>query len=1094
MNFFSSGLKSVLGTQEAAQQPSGAETVERLVERVLSSTLLEDRRDACRALKSLSRKYRVEVGAHGMSAFTYVLQTDYADCEIVGYALDALCNITSDEDFDEEEWQDTNYKPGSNLGAQFTEIFIKQPDNVGLVLSFLEEYDFRVRWPAVKLLKSLLSSKPKEVQDIVLVSPMGVSKLMDLLSDSREVIRNDALLLLLQLTKGNANIQKIVAFENAFDRLFDVINDEGYADGDIVVEDCLLLMLNLLKNNVSNQNFFKEGSYIQRLAPMFNILNDDELDVGLTPQKVSNINAVLQIIRTLVSPANPGQATASCQKALRATGIVEKLCSILMAGGVPVDVLTETIITVAEVIRGNLSNQEYFASVMAPSNPPKEAIVVLLMSMVNERQPFFLRCAVLYSFQCYLYRNEMGQTKLIQTLLPSTSEQPSVTAGQLLCGGLFSHDVLSHWLSSVALSHALIENPAAKESMLRVLLTPVSSHTPLSLLHHITLLLQQSNKVQSKLGLLILLATWLSHCPPAIRHFLSIDTSISYLTTQAGATEHDDNEELVQGLCAFIMGICTHFNDDSVPSFSKENLRQLINKRVGLEVFLDKLNEVSRHEMYSRAVKHPNIRVNSPNDLLLDHEFCKLFKALEGLVMKAVTVSATDLTNGPSENIEQYKNLIREQDKRITELSMHYEALHAQNVEQAAKIQELTDQNLILKAQLSTTSAASQINQGSPHGINVVQEKDQTIARLEEELKNLRLHLENRPLSAAESQAVDSEVIYLKSQVQALQQTERELMELRKDQEDLLELVADQEREIELLKSQLRVNQEKEEDQRQEEICPIKQEPFEPSPDREEKPQPENISEAQDKPQMISSDEVHPWLLLLSKEGDLAKDFESPLQAEYQRDLKSHESDSSSPAPTPELKFDSSPVILPPTTPLSTPTPPTQISGSSRSTPNIFSPVPLPSPKPPSTGPPSPGPVTVPLSALSGESDAPVGDFSNISNEPLEVTTLPTEPIAIPKSSAYSTYSWQATSNATEPVPLSQPNSSENSASIHSPPSSTISPPRQANNQECRCSFRSVALHQGLADSPQVHLHCRPAAMKVSSNRKKPLLQPLSPR
>jgi hypothetical protein len=74
------------------------------------------------------------------------------------------------------------------------------------------------------------------------------------------VTLRQALLLLIQLTKGNANIQKIVAFENAFDRLFDVISEEGCSDGGIVVEDCLLLMLNLLRNNTSNQNFFKEGN------------------------------------------------------------------------------------------------------------------------------------------------------------------------------------------------------------------------------------------------------------------------------------------------------------------------------------------------------------------------------------------------------------------------------------------------------------------------------------------------------------------------------------------------------------------------------------------------------------------------------------------------------------------------------------------------------------------------------------------------------------------------------------------------------------------------------------------------------------------
>lgn len=66
-------------------------------------------------------------------------------------------------------------------------------------------------------------------------------------------------MLLIQLTKGNANIQKIVAFENAFDRIYDVIVQEGGVDGGIVVEDCLLLMLNLLRGNYSNQYFFKEG-------------------------------------------------------------------------------------------------------------------------------------------------------------------------------------------------------------------------------------------------------------------------------------------------------------------------------------------------------------------------------------------------------------------------------------------------------------------------------------------------------------------------------------------------------------------------------------------------------------------------------------------------------------------------------------------------------------------------------------------------------------------------------------------------------------------------------------------------------------------
>ena len=58
-------------------------------------------------------------------------------------------------------------------------------------LSLSQEYDFHVRWPTVRLLTILLTNQCRDVQENILVHPMGVSKLMDLLSDSREIIRND---------------------------------------------------------------------------------------------------------------------------------------------------------------------------------------------------------------------------------------------------------------------------------------------------------------------------------------------------------------------------------------------------------------------------------------------------------------------------------------------------------------------------------------------------------------------------------------------------------------------------------------------------------------------------------------------------------------------------------------------------------------------------------------------------------------------------------------------------------------------------------------------------------------------------------------
>ncbi|XP_016357358.1 general vesicular transport factor p115-like [Sinocyclocheilus anshuiensis] len=525
-----------VGRQPPGQQPSGAETIQKLCDRVASSTLLEDRRDAVRAIKSLSKKYRVEVGTMAMDHLLRILQSDRTDTEILGYALDTLYNIVcSDEEEEPEDSEEENQqKQEDDLGARFTEEFIGEPDNITLLLTLLEEFDFHVRWRGVKLLTVLLKSQCAPVQSIVLVSPMGVSRLMDLLADSREVIRNDGLLLLQQLTKGNTAIQKIVAFENAFERLLEIITEEGSSDGGIVVEDCLLLLLNLLKNNSSNQNFFKEGSYIQKMKPWFEVGDDNS---GWSAQKVTNLHLMLQLVRVMVSPVNSPGATASCQKAMFQCGLLQQLCTILMATGVPADILTETINTVSEVIRGSEVNQDYFASVNAPSNPPRPAIVVLLMSMVNERQPFVLRCAVLYCFQCFLYKNHKGQGEIVATLLPSTIDASSMSAGQLLCGGLFSADSLSNWCAAVALAHALQDNLTQKEQLLRVQLATSLGKPPVSLLQQSTNILSQGDKlerrgshVQTKVGLLMLLCTWISNCPIAVMHFLHNQDNVPFVS------------------------------------------------------------------------------------------------------------------------------------------------------------------------------------------------------------------------------------------------------------------------------------------------------------------------------------------------------------------------------------------------------------------------------------------------------------------------------------------------------------------------------------------------------------------------------------
>ncbi|KAJ2119563.1 Vesicle-mediated ER to Golgi transport protein, partial [Coemansia sp. RSA 788] len=192
-----------------SQQQSPSETIQRLADRVETSTLLEDKKAAVLGLKGLSREYRK------------LLKEDNDDQNLLKAILETLITLCTR---DSPRGETPNVGAAtSDVASQFSQTILDDGDDViSTMLELLGDADFYVRYNTVQLLGTLHLHSGEELQKRVLVSPMGVGRLVDLLSDQRDIIRNEGIQLLIAMTETNADIQKIVAFENAFDRLLGI--------------------------------------------------------------------------------------------------------------------------------------------------------------------------------------------------------------------------------------------------------------------------------------------------------------------------------------------------------------------------------------------------------------------------------------------------------------------------------------------------------------------------------------------------------------------------------------------------------------------------------------------------------------------------------------------------------------------------------------------------------------------------------------------------------------------------------------------------------------------------------------------------------
>ncbi|ORY51870.1 hypothetical protein BCR33DRAFT_655702 [Rhizoclosmatium globosum] len=615
-------LFGALAGAQPKEQPSGPETVDKLVDRAQNATLFEDRRAAVLGLKAMARDYRLAVGTKGIPVLVHVLKSDRMDVEIIKAALETLNILCSvDEDLDDKGGKE-------NLGRMFTEVYTKDPTNVTILLEILEEFEFYIRFNTIQFLTTLLDNYGERLQECVLTSPIGIARLMDLLDDTREIIRNEALLLLIALTSNNAEIQKIIAFENAFERLLGIVLAEGASEGDIIIQDCLTLTMNLLRYNVSNQNLFRESSCIQKIPSLLlshSVVQDGKggpMPVSLTHeanvwshQKVVNAELILELVRILVVPNSPN--TAVNQKIMNQAQILLPIIDLALCKRVHAKVRTQALNAVGDVIRGNTANQELLGKyVVMPGkkDPVAQQIptsaILNLVSTALTGETFALRAAAAYCFQSFVFNNQDNQIALAATLTPPPFDNPNdeqpQSPGSLLIKSVLDWkssklDPYRAWFAATLLSHIVSENPRCQEMALSVKID--DSDEPISLLHKVMYALlvasRESADIRVVLGILSLIATWLFASSHAVKEFLSEGSNLQFLIEQVNASSGVD--PLVQGMAAYIISICHEYNDNTESSFTQASLQSLIVSRIGGDVFVSRIDRLKESRFFQKA-------------------------------------------------------------------------------------------------------------------------------------------------------------------------------------------------------------------------------------------------------------------------------------------------------------------------------------------------------------------------------------------------------------------------------------------------------------------------------------------------------------
>ncbi|PMD65288.1 uncharacterized protein K444DRAFT_607848 [Hyaloscypha bicolor E] len=682
-----------------AQQSVG-DTIQVLAGRLGTAQLLEDRRASIAGIRSLAKQYPASVASSALRGLIAGLSKDGEDVDTVKVTLETLLMLFNPDENSPEASEE--------LALWIADEFTQRQENINLLLDFLDTNDFYSRLYSLQLLSAILSSRTERTEECIFTAPLGISRLVAVLNDKRDAIRNEGLSLLTYLTPSSTELQKRVAFEDAFERIFNIIKSEGsLLHGDRIVEDCLILLANLLRFNVSNQSFFREAGCVPRVARM---LNDTLREQGSEPevaewaklQRNRNIYALLAVLRLFL--VTGGVGTQANQASFWQYGVLNQVLQLAFNRATEMQIKAEALTTCADLIRGNPSIQEQFAQLKVTSvldepldegnqavqqnGIPQVYVIDGLLDLtlsVPLLAAFDSRLAACECIKAYFYNHPVIRKHFLRRAIEGHTSGADETANVLTTllqplDSQVSVDPYRSWFAAVILFHLIFEDANGKSLAMSVtegdssqgedVVTCIQTLTE-NLLNGI----QKNVDERILVAYLMLLCGWLFEDPDGVNDFLGEGSNIQSLVQTVLRPAGDG--VTVQGLCAMLLGIVYEFStkDSPVP---RATIHPILASQMGRDQYIDRLTKFRSHPLVRDFEVLPQkLSVAPPGGLpdvffdktfvdFVKDNFSRLLRAIDRDPGMEIPVIANGVQKGISrEMVDSLRSQLEEKEKAL---------------------------------------------------------------------------------------------------------------------------------------------------------------------------------------------------------------------------------------------------------------------------------------------------------------------------------------------------------------------------------------------------------------------------------------------